>query len=376
MQSKRRSGRIAKDLAIVLFGTDAAGKAFSEETKTVVLSRHGAGVVSRYRFAPDEVLMLRLTGTTQEAQVRLVGQIGGEPGRYVYGLAFLDPDPHFWPMEFPPPEPHELVSRRIALECSFCLAREDVEQGDIEEDVYSVLGNVLRYCPDCGTSTPWKKALIEAIPAPAANQAEPNFHTFPSSPAPRIPAPNLASAAPSFAASFEPGSAALRAPALAPPAGSYSGASALEEFVSLDDRQASPEAASAVAVLQVPEPAAPLAPPSAKFEDAPARQLDANGRRINKRRHVRIRVSFSGCVRCPGHADEIVECENISKGGMCFHSLKEYAPDSLIEVAAPYAPGEPSLFVPAQIKRVETLPGSQVFRYGVEYTFRSSSPKS
>ena len=130
MQPKRRSGRIAKELAIVLFGTDAAGKVFSEETKTVVLSRHGAGVVSRYRFAPDEVLTLRLPGTTQEALVRLVGQIGGEPGRYVYGLAFLDPDPHFWPMEFPPPEPHEpeSVSRRIALECSFCLARQDVNK--------------------------------------------------------------------------------------------------------------------------------------------------------------------------------------------------------------------------------------------------------
>ena len=80
MQPKRSSGRIAKELAIVLFGTDAAGKVFSEETKTVVLSRHGAGIVSRYRFAPDEVLTLRLPGTAKEALVRLVGQIGGETG--------------------------------------------------------------------------------------------------------------------------------------------------------------------------------------------------------------------------------------------------------------------------------------------------------
>ncbi len=83
MQRKRRSGRIAKELAIVLLGTDTTGKMFSEETKTVVLSRHGAGVVSRYRFSPDELLTLRLPDSTKEAEIRLVGQIGGEPGRYI-----------------------------------------------------------------------------------------------------------------------------------------------------------------------------------------------------------------------------------------------------------------------------------------------------
>jgi hypothetical protein len=93
MHRKRRSGRIAKELDIVLLGTDTTGKVFSEETKTVVLSRHGAGVVSRYRFTLDELMTLRLSGSTMEALVRLVGQTGGEPGRYVYGFAFVEPDP-------------------------------------------------------------------------------------------------------------------------------------------------------------------------------------------------------------------------------------------------------------------------------------------
>jgi hypothetical protein len=105
MPQKRRSGRITKEIPIVLLGTDATGKVFSEETNTVVLSRHGAGVVTRYRFSPDELLTLRLTGTAKEAAIRLVGQIGGEPGRYVYGVTFVDPDPDFWPMDFPPPDP-------------------------------------------------------------------------------------------------------------------------------------------------------------------------------------------------------------------------------------------------------------------------------
>lgn len=71
--------------------------------------------------------------------------------------------------------------------------------------------------------------------------------------------------------------------------------------------------------------------------------------------------------------DEIVECENISKGGVCFHSLLQYPLDSLIELAAPFSPGETALFVSAKIKRIETLSGGKVFRYGVEY-LRSSTP--
>ena len=202
MPSKRRSGRIAKELAIVLLGTDTTGKVFSEETKTVVLSRHGAGVLSRYRFTPDEVLTLRLPDSTKEAVVRLVGQIGGEPGRYVYGLAFVDPDPHFWPMEFPPPEPFESANHSVSFECSFCEARQDVKQGDIEDDVYSVLGNILLFCPDCGISTPWKKAQGEPPPASAAKAAQLNFNAPPPSPGPSKSA--LHAHAPSFAGSMEP----------------------------------------------------------------------------------------------------------------------------------------------------------------------------
>jgi hypothetical protein len=170
MQRKRRSGRIAKELAIVLLGTDTTVKMLSEETKTVVLSRHGAGVVSRYRFSPDELLTLRPPDSTKEAEIRLVGQIGGEPGRYICGVAFVDPDPHFWPMEFPEPESFESVSLQLLLECSLCEARQNIEQHEIEEDVYSVNGNILRFCEICGTSLRWQKAQDEgelaAVPAP------------------------------------------------------------------------------------------------------------------------------------------------------------------------------------------------------------------
>jgi hypothetical protein len=73
-------------------------------------------------------------------------------------------------------------------------------------------------------------------------------------------------------------------------------------------------------------------------------------------------VSFSACVRHPAHTDEIVLCENVSKGGVCFHSLQPYPLDSLIELAAPFWPGQTALFVSAKIQRTEALSGGQVFR--------------
>ena len=404
MQRKRRSGRIAKELDIVLLGTDTNGKVFSEQTKTVVLSRHGAGVVTRYRFSPDELLTLRLAGSDREAAVRLVGQIGGEPGRYVYGVTFVDPDPHFWPMEFPPPEAFESVSLSVVLECSMCQARAEMEQGDIEEDVYSATGNILRHCAECGTSTPWKKATAEPPPAPTILPSKPTF----GSPDPRlhpVPVHAISPAKPSFngspallplvstrptlgvpaalfSESFELGLSDSPANASASSASSYSGASTISEFASLAEIQTSPAAASATAVLSPPEPAATphasrvapskATPSAAVSSAATVRELDANGRPVNKRRHVRIRVSFSACVRHPAHADQVVECENVSKGGVCFHSLQLYELGSLLEIAAPYSPGEKALFVPAQIKRVEPLSGGLVFRYGVEYVKPSS----
>ena len=416
MYRKRRSGRIAKELGIVLLGTDTTGKVFSEETKTVVLSRHGAGVASRYCLTPDELLTLQLPGSGKQAVVRLVGQIGDEPGRYVYGLAFVEPDPDFWPMEFPPPESFEPASLSLTLECSLCQSQQDVEQHEIEEDVYSVNGNILRHCESCGTSTPWRKAQDQGAPALAAPAPErsfkpsvpsfaasrestpvrfsdaspagppkPSFNSSPPKPAPRTAKPDFALREPSFARTFEPALAAARppvgaAPATAAPA-SPSARSVSSDFASIAEVETLPAAARPTAVLHAPEPvtAAPVtavARPASAPKDAPARELDLNGRPINKRRHVRIRVSFSACVRHPGHTDEIVECENVSKGGVCFHGLQQYPLDSLIELAAPFSPGETALFVSAKIKRIEALSGGKVFRYAAEYLNSSLLPRS
>src|SRR5439155_25155888 len=88
---------------------------------------------------------------------------------------------------------------------------------------------------------------------------------------------------------------------------------------------------------------------------------------INRRKHPRVKVDYSACVRVPGRADDVVLCEDMSKGGLRFKSRQRYYAQSLIEVAAPYQPGQPAIFVPAQIVFAEELPEQRLFRCGIQY---------
>ena len=254
MQQKRRSGRIAKELAIVLLGTDATGKVFSEETITVVLSRHGAGVVTRYRFSPDERLTLRLPSSAKEAEIRLVGQIGGEPGRlrlrrHLRGSRI--PTSGQWSSL----HPIRLNQPASGLPSNAACAKraQDVEQGDIEEDVYSATGNILRHCAECGTTTPWKKATGEALPVPAIALAKlpSNLPSLPL--APRASKPSSIDAPMhSSAESFEIELPTSGGPASTALSSSYSASFALSEFAALSDIQISPTTTSTTAVLTAP----------------------------------------------------------------------------------------------------------------------------
>jgi hypothetical protein len=282
----RRSSRIPREIAILLVGSDMEGKVFSEETKTVVLSRHGAGILSRYVLSAEQELILRRLDTNQEAEIRVVGQLGSHGESHTYGVGFLDPEMDLWGLPFPGMTESEKVASRVLLQCSGCKAREMVEQSDLESDVYLVNEGIVRSCKSCGSSTYWKRATEDD------------------------------------------GSDAV--PLETPPEG--------EEGA---------------------EPAETL--PAASPDPAPA------ARRENRRKHVRTKVNFKGCVRSYTFGDDIVTCEDISRGGLRFKSRKEYVAKTDIEVAAPYSPGSPAIFVRGQIVHVEELKQERRFRCGVSY---------
>lgn len=267
------------------------GKMFSEQTKTVLLSRHGAGIVSSYKFSPEQELIVRSLETNKEAEVRVVGQLGEVEGIYTYGVAFINQNIDFWGIVFSPVTQSEKDANRVFLQCCGCKASEMVQQSDLESDVYMVNEGIVRFCKGCGSSTLWKR--------PEAGESE--------------------------LSETEPVLVGVETEKRAEPPG---------------------PAGAAPEVEAAPKPAA---------------------RPENRRKHLRTKVTFKGCVRSFAFGDDIVTCEDISRGGLRFKSRKRYAVKAEIEVAAPYSPGSQNIFVRGQIVYVEVSEKERAFRCGVAY---------
>ncbi len=159
-QTSRRSGRISKQVPILLIGSDSEGRVFSEVTKTVILILHGAGIVSAKKLIAEQELHMRSMVTNREAEIRVVGEIAESEGVHTYGVAFADESLDFWQMEFPPPPSLEQRPLQISLECSGCRAPLTVENGDYEFDVCAIHGGLVRHCDNCGLATVWKHTTI------------------------------------------------------------------------------------------------------------------------------------------------------------------------------------------------------------------------
>jgi hypothetical protein len=163
---KRRSGRLKMEMPILLMGSDGEGRVFSEETRTVVISQHGAGVVSRQKLVAEQEVVMRTRPSGREAVVRVVGEIGMQGTQHTYGVAFMDERVDFWMMDFPPAPENVTHAEPLVLKCSGCPAMVELTDGDFEYDICAIHGGLARFCEDCGMLTVWKVSN-ELIPKAA-----------------------------------------------------------------------------------------------------------------------------------------------------------------------------------------------------------------
>jgi hypothetical protein len=119
----------------------------------------------------------------------------------------------------------------------------------------------------------------------------------------------------------------------------------------------SPRLSSAYMDVEEEHQSAPVAVAEVK---PPARQE-------NRRKHVRTKANFKACIKSFAFGEDIVACEDISRGGLCFRSRKAYTLKFTIEVAVPYTQGGQNFFVPGEIVHVEELTKGKMFRCGVAY---------
>jgi hypothetical protein len=224
-------------------------------------------------------------------------------------------------VEFPPLTSEEIEEGLLSLVCSSCKSIDKVDNNSVEADLCAVNNSVLRFCKHCGFSTLWKPATGVAAPdlvSSAATQKSASLSEPPRSPT-------------SYSSPMStPAKFSLLAPATSKP-------TVYEE----------PRAA----VLTLP-------PPAAREMEMP---------RVDRRKHPRAKVNYSALVRHPERGDDIVVCEDMSRGGLRFKSKKTYYERSLVEIAVPYVVGQTPIFVPAQIVSATEIPEQKTFRYGVAY---------
>ncbi len=92
----------------------------------------------------------------------------------------------------------------------------------------------------------------------------------------------------------------------------------------------------------------------------------------NDRKHVRLDLKVSVCIRSPQLGEEVAITVNVSRGGFRFRSPRRYREGWLIEAALPYSQTAANIFAAARIVYAAEE-GDGLYVYGVQYVPKSEN---
>lgn len=160
----RRSDRVCLTLLLEISGTDSNGKPFKAPAHTLLISRHGAVIVSDRTLAAGQQLHVQRTAKNQSHRkgiTRVIGQYGRQSDGFLYGLECLDENVDLWGVEFPPVEKSEEAVARMILECTYCRSREVVYLDPLQLKGYEMNRGLARHCKTCDVPSFWVQASHE-----------------------------------------------------------------------------------------------------------------------------------------------------------------------------------------------------------------------
>ena len=99
---KRRSQRLTLSVPVIAYRSAKVGLPFSEGTRTLVVSAHGALISLAARVVADQTLVLKHALSGEEQECRVVFARKKAMGQTEVGIEFLRPAPNFWHIAFPP----------------------------------------------------------------------------------------------------------------------------------------------------------------------------------------------------------------------------------------------------------------------------------
>jgi hypothetical protein len=174
IETRRRSDRVYRELAIRVAGTDAKGRGFMDETCTLVLSRYGAKILLKCTLFPNQELTVRCHETGRESLARVVGRIGGDEEGSYYGIELLERESDIWGIEFPSADDAEMAAGRVLLACGSCHAQGLTYLDEFALEVLLANQRLSRLCKRCGETTLWQEIAAQEggeTPSPAELEA-------------------------------------------------------------------------------------------------------------------------------------------------------------------------------------------------------------
>lgn len=98
----RRSQRVCLSVPIVVFKREPGAAAVAEETRTLIVSAHGASLLLRTPVRSGDLLTLKHKKSLEELVCRVVSFSAEQAGAVEVGVEFEHPAPRFWRIAFPP----------------------------------------------------------------------------------------------------------------------------------------------------------------------------------------------------------------------------------------------------------------------------------
>ena len=102
LNTLRRSQRVCLSVPIVVSKSQTGKLASSEDTRTLIVSAHGALFVLQMQVQPGDLLILKHKKTQEELVCRVINSSPEQSGRFEVGVEFEQPAPRFWRIAFPP----------------------------------------------------------------------------------------------------------------------------------------------------------------------------------------------------------------------------------------------------------------------------------
>jgi PilZ domain len=100
--SKRRSQRVILKTPVTVLVRGDDDKVVSEETRTVTVNAHGAMVLLKRKVTIGQLVRIQNSSTGEEALCRIVYLSPHQVEKREVGLDFVEPQPQFWRVSFPP----------------------------------------------------------------------------------------------------------------------------------------------------------------------------------------------------------------------------------------------------------------------------------